>query len=139
MAVRCHLEDDNLPGKVFLLQRANGRVPVQDFLDSLTVGDRKKFQGNFRVFVELGREYENPQRFKVLHGEGKPLWEFKEHDHRIYCFRRVVGECANAVLLFGWTKDKGGINKEEKRSIIRAQSYQAEAEVSLQHWLGQRR
>lgn len=139
MALRRHLEGDNLPGKVFFLQRRNGRVPVQDFLDDLTPGDRKKFQGNFMVFVEMGREHENPQRFKPLRRKGRPLWEFKEHDHRIYCYRRIVGECGYAVLLFGWTKDKGGIHNEETRSIERAQSYREEAEVSLQRWVGRRR
>ena len=139
MAVRCHLEGDNLPGKVLLFQRSNGRMPVQSFLDGLTPGDRRKFQGNFMVFVDMGKEHENPQRLKPLRGKGKPLWEFKEHDHRIYCYRRIVGECAYAVLLFGWTKDKGGIHNEETRSIERAQSYRAEAEVSLQRWLDRRR
>ena len=93
MALKSFLEGENLPGKVFLFVRDNRRIPAQAFLKELTVADRRKFQGNFRTFVEVGKGYSNRERFTNLHGKGKPLWEFKEHDHRIYCVRRVVGKC----------------------------------------------
>ena len=139
MALEPFLEGENLPGKVFLFVRDNTRVPVRAFLEELTGADQRKFQGNFRTLVQVGKTYRNRERFKPLRDEGKPLWEFKEHDHRIYCVRREVGDCVYAVLLFGWTKDKAGRHREETRSIERAQSYRWQAEEELNTWLRQRR
>jgi hypothetical protein len=76
----------------------------------------------------MGARYVNGERFKPLGGKGKPLWEFKEHDHRLFCVRRQRGDSLDVYLLSGWIKDKGGRSKEEDREITRAQSYREELE-----------
>jgi hypothetical protein len=68
----------------------------------------------------MGRTYYNPQRFKALIGNGKPLWEFKEFDHRLYCYRECSGETVTVILLNGWTKQKKGKSKDEVAEIERA-------------------
>ena len=71
----------------------------------------------------MGAEYYISQRFKALIGDGKPLWEFKEHDHRLYCERRVIdGKRVSVVLLSGWIKDKKGKSKREKNEVATAQT-----------------
>ncbi len=68
-----------------------------------------------------GASYENHQRFCPLHGAGKPLWEFKEHDHRLYCARLPRPEGRMDVVLFnGWIKDKRGKTDKEAREIEKA-------------------
>lgn len=77
----------------------------------------------------MGADYQVPERFKPLHGDGKPLWEFKEHGHRLYCLR-IVSDAAGSVvviLLSGWKKDKDGKGKnEEREEIKRAQRLREE-------------
>ena len=70
----------------------------------------------------MGARYYNSQRFKALTGNGKPLWEFKEHDHRLYCERSVDGENVSVVLLNGWIKDKKGKSKRERNEVATAQT-----------------
>jgi len=85
----------------------------------------RRFNGQIRALADMGgAEYENHQRFCPLHGAGKPLWEFKEHDHRLYCARitRPAGRPLDVVLLSGWIKDKKGKGKEETREIDKAKS-----------------
>jgi hypothetical protein len=90
---------------------------------------RKKFDGQFDALVKLGAEYENQQRIRPLHGKGKPLWEFKEHDHRIYCRRSVVDQTkVEIALLSGWIKDKEGKTDKEEREIEKALGYMHELE-----------
>ena len=82
---------------------------------------RKKFAGQFDALSKQGSSYENQQRFHPLHGKGKPLWEFKEHDHRFYCSRLVVDQTkVEIVLLCGWVKDKTGKTDKEDREIEKA-------------------
>ena len=81
---------------------------------------RKKFEGQFYALGQRGSDYCNQQRFWPLSGEGKPLWEFKEHDHRLYCFRKLTDRAQKSitvVLFGGWIKDKKGKTEEEKRKI----------------------
>jgi hypothetical protein len=87
-----------------------------------------KFEGSFNALTKMGADYQNRQRFTPLHGEGKPLWEFKEHDHRLYCFRTVVmpARSLHVILLSGWVKDKRGKATEEVREIRRAKVLLAE-------------
>lgn len=59
-------------------------------------------------------EFCNPQRFKPLHGAAKPLWEFKEDDHRLYCVRFVHGKHLTVVLLDGWVKGGNRKNREDR-------------------------
>jgi hypothetical protein len=81
----------------------------------------KKFNGQFDALTKLGADYCNHQRFFPLKGEGKPLWEFKEHDHRLYCFRRILRANMILVVLFsGWVKDKEGKTERENREIRKA-------------------
>jgi hypothetical protein len=74
-----------------------------------------KFDGSFAAATRQGAGYCNPQRFKPL--KTKPLWEFKEHDHRVYCYRVQQGNRVEIILLNGWVKDKGARGKEEERQI----------------------
>jgi len=117
-------------GTVFAFVRAGERTPAMDFLRVSERSVQNKFNGSFDAFSKLGADYENQNRFKVLHAYGKPLWEFKEHAPRIYTVREVfaVGEgdgrvqIAVAILLDGWKKEKDGKAKEEKTRIASALS-----------------
>jgi hypothetical protein len=81
----------------------------------------KRFNGQFDALTKTGADYCNHQRFRPLTGKGKPLWEFKEHDHRLYCFRRILRANLILVVLFnGWIKDKEGKTDREKREIEKA-------------------
>jgi hypothetical protein len=66
-----------------------------------------------------GVGYQNPERFRLLTGAGRPLWEFKQFDHRLYCYRRVVGQFITLVLFNGWVKQKRGRTDVEDREIAR--------------------
>lgn len=80
-----------------------------------------KFRGAFHALTVQGKEYVNDQRFKPLTKKaGKPLWEFKEHDHRLYCARIVRGSAVEIILLHGWSKDKKGPSKEEDQQVATA-------------------
>jgi hypothetical protein len=94
----------------------------------------KKFNGSFLALMSTGSDYCNHQRFWPLQGAGKPLWEFKEHDHRLYCYRQVARDSkfVRIVLLYGWAKDKAGRTKREDREIAKAMSLYGEFE-SEQH------
>ena len=110
-------------GVIYAFVRSNGRCPASDFLAGLQGPFRKKFQGSFDALSKMGAEYYISQRFKALIGDGKPLWEFKEHDHRLYCERRVIdGKRVSVVLLSGWIKDKKGKSKREKNEVATAQT-----------------
>jgi hypothetical protein len=75
----------------------------------------------------MGARYQIPERFKPLKGGGKPLWEFKEFDHRVYSLRTVIDQERVEVVLFnGWVKDKRGKSDEETRRIEEAKGYYAE-------------
>jgi hypothetical protein len=101
--------------------RANERCPADSFLNGLDSKMRKRFAGQFDAISKMGSEYENHQRFTPLRGCGKPLWEFKEHDHRLYCFRQVLQARAILIVLFsGWIKQKAGKTEREDREIERA-------------------
>ena len=92
-------------------------------MGGLQIRFKKKFKGSFDALSKTGAQYCNAQRFKPLIGDGKPLWVFKEHDHRLYCERRVVdGKGVSVVLLSGWIKDKKGQNKREKNEVATAQA-----------------
>ena len=82
----------------------------------------KKFNGAFLAIMTLGADYCNYVRFKTLTGDGKPLWEFKEHDHRLFCHRQVVqGTKFVLIILFtGWVKEKRGRSEREDREIEQA-------------------
>jgi hypothetical protein len=77
--------------------------------------------GQFDALTKSGSIYYNHQRFKPLHEYGKPLWEFKESDHRLYCHRHVLAANALFIVLFnGWVKQKKGKTDKEHREIDKA-------------------
>jgi hypothetical protein len=81
---------------------------------------QKKFAGQFDALTKT-ENFCNQQRFWPLHKMGKPLWEFKEFDHRLYCLRRSgKGGVVTVVLFNGWVKDKRGKTDREDREIERA-------------------
>ena len=83
---------------------------------------RSRFLGQCGALTKTAN-YENYERFRPLHGDGKPLWELKEHDHRLYCVRIPVGSGqVNLVLLSGWIKDKQGKTDRERREIEKAKN-----------------
>ena len=85
---------------------------------------RKKFKGSFDTLTLMGAKYYNSQRFKPLTKAGKPLWEFKEFDHRLYCYRECTGEFVKVILFNGWEKQKDqrrGQDQEEMAQIQTAQ------------------
>jgi hypothetical protein len=108
--------------------RIGGRCPAGDFLDALERRMCKKFKGQFDALTKTGSDYVNHQRFRSLGGDGKPLWEFKEFDHRLYCCRKVVQntKVVEVILLGGWVKDKKGRTEKEDREIAKAQSLYSE-------------
>jgi hypothetical protein len=108
--------------RIYDYERTSGRCPASDFLDSLDIKLVKKFKGSFLAVLNIGSIYCNGERFKPLQGDGKPLWEFKEHDHRLYCFRAVVqpGKFVVIVLFNGWVKEKRGRTEKENREIAKA-------------------
>lgn len=81
---------------------------------------RNKFLGLFHAVTKIGTGYVNDQRFKALVRDGKPLWEFKEHDHRIFCRRAEEGRFVRILLLHGWIKDKNGRTAHEQREVQHA-------------------
>ena len=105
-------------GSVYLYVRPSSRIPAKEFLNDCEEIRRKKLKGLFRALTELGARFQLHQQFKPLHNEGKPLWEFKAFDHRLYAIREQISEMAvNVVLLNGWVKDKEGKAKEERDKI----------------------
>lgn len=113
-------------GLVLKFVRAGGRCPADDFLRRHSAGVSIKFKASFKALTEVGAKYINDQRFKPLKGKGRPLWEFKHHDQRIFCVREVSGDHATVILLNGWEKDKEGRTREEDREIQRAKALEVE-------------
>jgi hypothetical protein len=109
-------------------ERVNGRCPTCAFLNGIERQMLNKFKGPFDALMKTGAEYCNAVRFKALLGAGKPLWEFKEHDHRLFCYRSVVHNTkfVLVVLFNGWIKEKKGKTDKEVREIERAKSLYAE-------------
>jgi hypothetical protein len=104
-------------------ERGSGRCPADDFLREIEKKMRNRFRGQCDALTKLGAEYVNYERFHALQKPGKPLWELKEHDHRLYCARRQLDlERIDLVLLNGWIKDKTGRTEKEAREIERAQT-----------------
>ncbi len=87
---------------------------------------QRRFAGQLDALTKTGKSYCNAQRFTPLRGAGKPLWEFKEFDHRLYCHRHVQNDTVLVVLFNGWIKDKKGRTDREDREIQRAISLYAE-------------
>lgn len=119
-------------GRVVYYVRPGGRCSGKDFLrQDCHQGFRKKFEGQFQNIVRhLGGHYVNDYRLAPLHGEGKPLWEFKHKDHRLYCLRLVLADAKVDIVLFnGWIKDKKakkGQSREEGERINTAKTLHAE-------------
>src|SRR5260370_26122513 len=83
---------------------------------------RNRFLGQCGALTK-DASYVNQQRLHPLRDPGKPLWEFKEFDHRLYCIRISVGaDKIDVVLLNGWVKDKKGRTEREDREIRKAKS-----------------
>jgi hypothetical protein len=91
---------------------------------------QNKFEGQFRAVTTIGRTYHNGERYKPLKDKGKPLWEFKQHDHRLYCCRECKGEWVKVILLCGWVKQKSGKTKSENAEIATAMRIFEEYEKS---------
>jgi hypothetical protein len=106
--------------------RASDRSPTEEFFEDIAPRVQRKFRGQFDAITKMGAPYCNHQRFKPLHEDGKPLWEFKESDHRLYCHRQVLQANALFIVLFnGWVKQRKGKTDKERREIEKAiQLYQ---------------
>src|SRR5580704_2961681 len=101
--------------------RPNDRSPTEEFFKGITPQMRRRFLGQMDAITKYGANYCNHQRFKPLHDNGKPLWEFKESDHRLYCHRQVLAANTLFIVLFnGWVKQKKGKTDREHREIEKA-------------------
>lgn len=101
--------------------RANDRCPAGDFLGGVEKRWRNRFNGQFDILTKMGTSYPSiHERYRPLTGEGKPLWEFKEFDYRLYCHRSVENQTVLIVLLNGWVKQKKGKTNREDREIAKA-------------------
>jgi hypothetical protein len=130
------LLNEGVRGRVYSFVRPGpeARCPAEDFLDEIEQKCRKKFLGQFDALTKYGTDIPvNPQRYKPLGGDGKPLWEFKEHDNRLYCDRVVVEDNKVAITLFnGWTKDKEGRTRREDSEILKAQNFYLEFRAEIE-------
>jgi hypothetical protein len=122
-------------GTVLLFHRGANTSPAGEFLKGLQAPDRRKFESSFGAVSEVGAEYRNRERFTRLRDSGSPLWEFKEHEHRLYCIRRQVRDHVYVVLLDSGKKAKTGKSRLESRAIEHAQTLRQEAECDLENWL----
>jgi len=89
------------------------QCPARDFLEEIESRMVKRFDGQFHALTILGADYCNYERFKNLAGEGKPLWEFKEHAHRWYCLRQVAQGCKVVTIFYLMA----GLRKKGERPI----------------------
>jgi hypothetical protein len=106
---------------VFKYVRLNERCPADGFLGDIQKPMAKRFKGQFDALTKIGEKFCNQQRFWPLRDHGKPLWEFKEHDHRLYCVRKISRNGSmTIVLLNGWIKGKEGKTDKEAREIDKA-------------------
>jgi len=102
------------------IRRKNGRCPADDFRNGCQPKMWKRFRGSFDAVTKIGARYCNHERFKPV--KVKPIWEFKEHDHRLYCGRIVQGTSVEIILLNGWVKDKKGRSAQEDNEIEKAKN-----------------
>lgn len=119
MALELHTRSGLM--EVYFYPRQNGKSPAKDYWNSCDVKHRKKFQGSFDALGAMGADYVNRERFIGLTDEGKPMWEFKEFDHRFYCSRELSGKSVRIVLLSGYVKDKSK-DKRERIEIAKAKT-----------------
>lgn len=119
-------------GQVLSYVRPTGRCPAAHFLESICPAEvRAKFEGTFAAVTKMGDRLHFHERFTLLRGNGKPLWEFKQHAHRLYCLRIVTNSAGSVkiILLSGWKKDKAGKGRnEEGEEIKKAQRLREEYE-----------
>lgn len=55
-------------------------------------------------------------------GADRTLWEFKEDNYRLYCFRKLVPPNSVIIVLFsGWVERRSHSSGNEKRKIKVAQ------------------
>lgn len=87
--------------------------PASEFLDSLDVQTRQRFEGQLDAITKDGIRYCNPQRFRDLRGVGRPLWEFIEKRCRLYASRRIVDKMLVVVLFNGLL-----LGKEKNAPVI---------------------
>lgn len=112
---------------VMYRRKLNDRCPSLEFLEGIQPRMQRRFRGQVQSMGNSDNPVEccNQYRFKPLHGSAKPLWEFKEGDHRLLCVRIVDGKNLTIVMLSGWVK--GGDGKiRETREIEKAQDLATE-------------
>jgi hypothetical protein len=73
----------------------------------------------------MGARFQLHTQFKPLHREGRPLWEFKYFDHRLYAIRLQTDErSVTVILLSGWVKDKSKGKEESSKIAVAMNLYQ---------------
>lgn len=97
---------------VWLLTGDDGRCKVEGFLSGL---EKKHF---IKLLVTMKRvdantAYRHPERFKQLDG---PVFEFKSHLHRLFCFRAERG----FVCTDGIKKQKSARTKASDNAVENA-------------------
>lgn len=105
--------------KVRLYLWADGEdIPVGDFLQQLATTNPNQFKrvgALFNRMAEAGR-ITNSESFKDVEGH-KPLFEFKAHQVRIYCFYDEM----KLILVEGDIKKSDKSKDRNRQSILRAQ------------------
>ena len=102
--------------------RPNKTCPANDFLNGMAPKIRKRFAGQFDAITKTGEGYINNQRFRPVTGADQTLWEFREDDHRLYCFKKSVPPNSVIIVLFsGWIERRSVKSGKEKRQIRVAQ------------------
>lgn len=135
MPARLEIVESGPKGMVVAYVRPNDRSPAQDFLSETPPHLLSRFRRVFAQFGQEGWSTASQLSFKPLNGNGKGIWTFKEHDHRLMCFRGPdQGSRETVVLLSGWVKDKdAGLagSNEERREIEKALTLRSECEESV--------
>jgi predicted DNA-binding transcriptional regulator AlpA len=117
-------------GRVVAYERPNGRCPAYSFLRATPANLLQRFQRSFVRFADSGYAIAANNVFKPNTEEGRGIWSWKEHDHRLLSFRApdlASGKQVN-VLLTGWVKDKT-ISLEERNQFLAAQELRREYEA----------
>jgi phage-related protein len=107
--------------EVEFYKKADGKCPVQEFLDSLSGKDAQKVVWVLKLVEEL--EVLPASYFKKLHGSGE-IWECRiqlgSAAYRIFCF--FAGKSV-VILTHGMRKK---VQKTPRREIERAEEYRSD-------------
>ncbi|MDO8586361.1 MAG: hypothetical protein Q7T82_04915 [Armatimonadota bacterium] len=97
----------------------NDSIPVDKFLRDLSKSrpdDLKRLYALFKKMLDVGR-ITNSEHFKDVEGH-KPLFEFKAHGVRVYCFF----DGSDVILVEGDFKKTNKSSAQNRQAIARAEN-----------------